>query len=261
MRCCVVRACTPAKVQPALGGQAVGGDDIAAVTGDRQREAGQHPAAVNEHLARATLPRDRTILHADDVEALAQPARTLQPRSVSRRLIRSSVRTFVRAGAPLKSVTRDLIWQPSLLDGIRPWSWTARSVGPSAALTDYLWADDAWVDHVPGWCRGRRRAVRRATSGDAVVRSRGARCTTGCCRSHGSPTAGRSIAGRPAGADGDGTTDRRPVRREARLHLPDTSPRSASTSIATAPTAWPGMATGWPGSYRRQWSRWCPWGR
>ena len=46
-------------------------------------------------------------------------------------------------------MARDLFWQPSLLDG------TAVELDRTfAGVRRHALADDAWVDHVPGWCRG-----------------------------------------------------------------------------------------------------------
>jgi alkylated DNA repair dioxygenase AlkB len=46
-------------------------------------------------------------------------------------------------------VAQDLIWQPSLLDGSRVELDRAFRGRRRHALTD-----EAWIDHVPGWCRG-----------------------------------------------------------------------------------------------------------
>ena len=46
-------------------------------------------------------------------------------------------------------MAHDLIWQPSLLDGSR-----VELDRAFRGLRRHALADEAWVDHVPGWCRG-----------------------------------------------------------------------------------------------------------
>jgi len=46
-------------------------------------------------------------------------------------------------------MARDLIWQPSLLDGL-----TVEFDPSFTGVRRHVLADDAWVDHVPAWCRG-----------------------------------------------------------------------------------------------------------
>lgn len=46
-------------------------------------------------------------------------------------------------------MARDLIWQPSLLDGM-----TVELDRSFRGARRHQLSDDAWVDHVPGWCRG-----------------------------------------------------------------------------------------------------------
>ena len=156
------------------GGQAVGGDHRG-VAGNRRARAGRRPAAVNEHLA-PRCPVIAPFFTLDDVEALAQPARTLPaPLGVapSDPVIKFELLFELRY---VESVPRNMIWQPSLLDGMTvELDRSFRGTAPSPPLRRRL--DEA-----------RARLVRGADALFAELLretpSSGTRCgcTTGCCQ-------------------------------------------------------------------------------
>ena len=135
-------------------------------------------------------------------------------------------------------MTHDLIWQPSLLDG----DVVEIPALPRGARREL--ADGAWVDHVPGWCRGADALFaelladtpwsgREVRMYDRVLPE--PRLTHRWHLDRGPDPPPELLA---MAADRlPGGAVRGPI-----------SPRSASTSTATAPTASPGTVTAWPGS-------------